>query len=169
MTDRSFQQFAQGYGSEPAQITFQIDGNTVFSGSITTFNQPWPTLPDPDFTEPALGWTWQDSANVSGTKQISIAVSGSPVLLAQTLANNPFGNAANLDQFSSFYSQEIDGITYDDPFSDEAIDGVELSGPFQTNLAGQWWWQIPPGSTFTATMHINAAQAPTPAEPDTQP
>lgn len=165
MTDRTFQQYAQGYGSTPAQVTFQIDGNTVFSGSITTVDQPWPSLPDPDFIAPAMAWTWQDQADFEGTKQISIAVTGSPVLLGQTFANNPLGNVAFIDQFNSFYSQEIDGVTYFDPFTDEAIDGVALSGPFQASTPGQWWWTIPAGSTFTATMHVNAALPPTPPDP----
>lgn len=156
MTDRIFQQHAQAYGSTPAFVVCQIDSNTVFSGSIPTVDQPWPVLPNSEFLIPPLAWSWQDSADFAGTKQISITVTGSPVLLGQTFANYPSGNAANLDVFSSFYAQEIDGVTYFDPFTDEAIDGVPQSGPFHAETPGQWWWRIPVGSTFSATMHITA-------------
>jgi len=159
MTDRTFNQYAQGYGSVPAQIVFQIDGNNVFSGPISTLDQPSPSLPDAESPILPLAWTWQDSADFTGTKQISISVSGSWVLLGPTLANNPYGNVGNINQFKGFYQQEIDGVTYFDPFTNEDIDGVAQSGPFQASEPGQWWWQIPAGSTFTATMHVTAPPA----------
>ena len=163
MTDRTFQQYAQAYGSSECQVTCQINGNTVFSGAVTTLDQPWPSLPDPDFPEPALGWTWQDSADFQGTKEISIAVSGSNLLLGQTFANDPYSNVA---EFGPFYEVEIGNVIYFDTFTNEAIDGTAQSGPYQEQTPGQWWWNIPAGSVFTATMHINAvfpsSEEPTP-------
>jgi hypothetical protein len=164
MTDRTFIQNAQGYGSTVSQVTCQIDGNTVFSGTVTTLDQPWPTLPDPEFVAPPLGWTWQDSADFAGTKQISISVTGSPVLLAQTFANNPYDADANI--FMPIFITEVDGVVYPHPFTDAAIDGVALLDHFNPDIPGQWWWCIPAGSTFTATMHVNAASPP---ESDPQP
>ena len=159
MTDRIFQQYAQGYGSTPCHVVCQIDGNTVFSGTVETLDQPYPALPDPEFvTVPA--WTWQDSADFTGTRQFTVSVTGSTLLLAQTLANNPYGNVANLDQFTSFYSQEIDGVVYNDPFTNETINGVVQQGPFVPENSGQWWWKIPAGSTFTATLNIVATTPP---------
>jgi hypothetical protein len=160
MTDRTFQQWAQGYGSTPCQVICQIDGNTVFSGTVTTLDQPFPSLPDPEYIGPPAAWSWQDSADFTGTKQLTISVTGSDLLLAQTFANNPYGNVANLDQFKSFYQQEIDGVVYYDPFTDETIDGVVQPGPFVPETTGQWWWRIPAGSTFAATLHIVAAAPP---------
>ena len=157
MTDRTFQQFAQGYGSTPCQVVCQIDGNTVFCGSVTTLDQPMPGLPDPEFNVTNVGWTWQGNAAFSGTQSISVAVNGSPLLFGGTLANNPYGNA---DIFLSFYSVTVDGVDYADPFTNETIDGVPQPGPYDANLGGQWWWVIPAGSTFAATMHVTGIEPP---------
>jgi hypothetical protein len=165
MTDRTFQQWAQGYGSTPCQVVCQIDGNTVFSGTVTTLDVPLPSLPDAEYMGPPVAWSWQDSADFSGTKQFTVSVTGSTLLLAQTFANNPYGNVANLEEFGSFYSREIDGIIYHDPFTNETIDGVVQQGPYEPTESGQWWWTIPAGSTFAATMNVIAATPPTPPEP----
>jgi len=166
MTDRTFQQYAQAYGSGECQVACQIDGNTVFSGAVTTLDQPWPSLPDPDFKEPALGWTWQDSVDFTGTREITISVTGADLLLAQTFANDPYANVGpgNVPGsiYGPFYSKEIANVAYYDPFTNEAIDDVPQSGPYQEATPGQWWWKIPAGSTFSATMHIIAGSP----EPD---
>ncbi len=159
MTDRIFQQYAQGYGSTPCQVVCQIDGNTVFNGSVATLDEPLPSMPNPEFNVENIAWSWTNDAEFSGTQSISIAVTGSALLLAGTLANNPAGNA---ESYSAFYVQTINGVDYADPFSNEAIDGVAQSGPFNPDYAGQWWWVIPAGRTFTAAMHIDA---PPPAPP----
>jgi hypothetical protein len=147
MTDRIFQQWALAYGSTPCQVVCQIDGNTVFSGAVTTIDEPFPSLPDAEYVGPPVAWSWQDSADFSGTKQYTVSVTGSDLLLAQTFANNPLTYPT--DWFTTFYQQEIDGVIYADPFTEESIDGVAQSGPFQPSQSGQWWWRIPAGSTFS--------------------
>jgi hypothetical protein len=152
MTDRTFKQYALAFGSTPAQAVCQIDGNTVYSGPVTTLDESLPELPNLAYSIDTVAWSWQANAEFSGSQEISITVTGSPLLLADTFANNPFGNAAN---FLPFYSTEQSGVTFYDPFTNEAIDGVVQSGPYDPALPGQWWWVIPAGSTFTATMHVD--------------
>jgi len=164
MTDRTFKQYALGFGSVPAQVVFQIDGNTVFSGTITTLDEPMPALPNSEYSIDNTAWSWTNAADFEGTQQITISVSGSDLLLAQTLANNPVANA---DIFQSFYNVEVDGVIYYDPFTEETINGVAQSGPYDPAISGQWWWSIPSGSTFTATMNVTAPLPP--ADPETTP
>jgi hypothetical protein len=45
MANRTVQIRGQGYGTSPAQITVAANGNTVFSGTIATVDQPLPALP----------------------------------------------------------------------------------------------------------------------------
>jgi len=45
MANRTIQILGQGYGTDPAQITVTLNGNTVFSGTIATVDQPLPALP----------------------------------------------------------------------------------------------------------------------------
>lgn len=161
MTDRTFNQYALGFGNSPAQVVFQINGNTVFTGSVTTLDEPMPALPNAEYVIDNVAWSWTNAVDFEGTQQISVTVSGSDLLLAQTLANNP---AANADVFGSFYNIEIDEVTYFDPFTEEAINGVEQSGPYDPNTPGQWWWRIPAGSTFSATMNVSAPISPADSE-----
>lgn len=158
MTDRTFQQHAQAYGSIPAQIECAIDGIVVYNGSVQTLDQPFPYLPNSELQISNVAWSWQGNADFSGTQQLSITViSGSTLLLANTLANNPAGN---LEIFMPFYSVEQSGVVYTDPLTDETLDGISLTGPYDPAIPGQWWWQIPAGSTFTATMHVDAPPPP---------
>jgi hypothetical protein len=117
-------------------------------------DEPFPTLPNTEFVIDNTAWSWTNAAEFTGTQEITISVSGSDLLLANTLANNPAGN---LEIFGAFYTTEVEGIVSTDPFTNEAIDGVPQSGPYDATIPGQWWWTIPAGSTFTATMHVNAA------------
>lgn len=160
MTDRTFKQYALGFGASPAQVVFQINGNTVFTGSVTTLDEPIPPLPNSEYVVDNVAWSWTNPVDFEGTQQVTITVSGSALLLAQTLANNP---ADEPDSFQGFYLVEVDGVIYSDPFTEEAINGVPQSGPYNPAISGQWWWRIPAGSTFTATMHVSA---PPPAGPD---
>ena len=162
MTLRTFQQHALGFGIIPAQVIFQINGNTVFSGAVTTLDQPRPSLPNPEYSVDNVAWTWQDDAEFSGTKSITVSVSDSPLLLANTLADNPYSNVVN---YSAFYTVEIGNVSYADPFTNETIDGIAQSGPYNPELSGQWWWHIPAGSTFSATMHVTGLTPTEPPEP----
>lgn len=160
MTSRTFQQHALAFGSTPCQVVCQIAGNTVYSGTVTTLDEPKPSLPDQTYTIDNVAWSWQGNADFAGTQSMAITVTGSDLLMAATLANNPYGNA-NLH--STFYSIDVDGVTYTDPLTEEAIDGVPQSGPYNPSLQGQWWWWIPAGSTFTATLHVDAPPPPEPS------
>jgi hypothetical protein len=152
MTDRIFKQYAQGYGSTPCQVLCQIDGDTVFDGPVATVDAPRPSLPDVEVDIDNVAWTWSQNASFDGTRSLSIAVSGSSLVLARTLANNPITGGD--EEFGSFYLIEINGVSNFDPLTDVAINGVAVSKP-HTDLVGQWWWLIPAESTFTATLHVD--------------
>lgn len=163
---RTFRQYAIGYGATPAQVVCQLAGNTVYSGEVLTLNQPVPSLPNLEYQIDNIAWSWQDDVEFAGTKDLIITVSNSLLLLGLTLANNP---AANVETWGAFYSVEVDGIYYADPFTNEAINGVAQGGPYNPDFTGQWWWRIPAGSTFTATMHVQEPPEPEPPEPEPPP
>ena len=157
MTTRNFKQCGQAYGSTPASITATIDGVVVFSGPISTLDQPLPVLPEPaaNVALPTL-FTWTNTLYFSGTQSYSIAVTGSPLLLGSTLADHFIAN--DVSQFGIFYSYDDDGALVGDPLANVVIDGVALTrGPDNAALPGQWQWLVPAGSTLTAVMNINPA------------
>ena len=160
MTLRTFKQNALGFGSIPAQVVCQIDGQTVFSGSVTTLDQPMPSLPNSEFMIDNVAWTWQDDVEFSGMKSITVSVSGSPLILATTLADNPY---SNVESYDAFYTSEIGNVLYTDPMTNETIDGIAQSNYPSPDLPGQWWWRIPAGSIFSATMHVTPPTPPGPS------
>ena len=163
MTTRTFKQLGQSYGSTPAIITATINGTVVFSGEITTIDTPLPILPNLSVTGTEL-FTWTNTVDFSGTQSFSISVDNSPLLLTDTSADYCVAN--NVSQFQSFYSY-TQGDTYIyDPFSNTAIDGVAVQRNTSIpELTGQWYWLVPAGSTFTATLNVNAGVEPTPPPP----
>jgi hypothetical protein len=163
MTVRLFRQHAQGYGSQPTNVTVKIDGVDIYSGSVSTINTPVPCLPDSDVKINNVAWGWDDTAEFAGTRELSISVSGSPLLLAETLANNPHaGNIQPEMEWLAFYCKDINGVKYFDPLSNQAIDGVAQRTAAQgVGNTGQQWWIIDAGSTFTATVNVDAVELPT--------
>jgi hypothetical protein len=162
MTTRNFIQTGQAYGSTTASITATIDGTVVFSGPISTLDQPVPVRPDPeaDVALPTI-FTWTNTVDFSGTQSYSIAVTGSPLLLAFTGADHYMAN--NVAEFCTTYTYSVGGVTIGDPFTNVAIDGVAMQrGPDNNSLSGQWQWLIPAGSTFSATLNIDAGVEPEP-------
>jgi hypothetical protein len=145
-----------------------IGGNTVYSGGVLTVDEPLPhPLPNPDYVVDNVAWTWTGNADFVGSQEISISVTGSPLLLAESVAYDPYGY---VNDFSGFFSANIANVLFYDPFSDEKLDGVPQPGPLNPATPGQWWWVIPAGGTFTATMHVahgsTYPETPDPPPPD---
>lgn len=164
MTTRTFIQKATAYGSSTASIVAVVDGVTVYSGSVETLNQPFPSLPDTENSYGANAFTWTNDVAFAGTQTLSIAVTGSDLLLTDSVANyigiddpanpgNTISGGANV--YGGFYNETIANVVYSDPFTNVTIDGVAQSTD-RGDLVGQWYWTIPAGSTFTATINIQA-------------
>ena len=167
MSTRTFKQLGQGYGSLPTTLVAKIDGVEVFSGEVTTINQPFPTIPDLSLKIDNSLFSWTKTTDFLGTLTMEISVQGSPLLLTNTVADYFVDTPDNQGVFTSFYSVEKDGTTYYDPFDHETMDGVSVSRIDDPALSGQWWWGIMPGSTFTATVNVEASQTPPPPPPPT--
>ena len=163
MSTRTFKQIGQAYGGLPTTVTAKIDGVEVFSGQVTTVNQPLPVLPDLSFQIENTLFSWTNDSAFSGTQVMEISVQGSPLLVTNTWADYAVDVPENQGVFSTFYVYEKDGITYTDPLSNEMIDGIPVDRNDDPSLPGQWYWTIMPGSTFQATVNVNASITPPPA------
>lgn len=161
MTQRTFHQQALGFGTIPCNVTVTLDGEIIYQGPVATIDEPMPQLPRTDYVISNMAWSWQLPTDFAGTKNLSIAVTGSTLYLAQTLADNPYAYVPDLaSRYQAFFTIEVDGVLYSDPFTDETIDGVPLSGPYRPDEQGQWWWAIQPGSLFTTVLHVAAPPKP---------
>jgi len=174
MTTRTFIQQGQGYGSSPVSIVASLDGNQIFSGPITTVDQPVPNLPFDSFTGANL-FTWTNEIEFQGTQSYVITVTGGTMILGLTVANYTgtgeaptpefdVGEPGTAENFGYFYAsgglgpdpQDVPPQIWD-PLSDITINGVSKT-QFRTsdNDVGQFFWTLPAGSTFAATLNVNA-------------
>jgi hypothetical protein len=164
MTTRTFLQQGQGYGSSPATVTVLVNGSEVFNGPVPTVDQPVPTAPNSVGVSDANLFTWTNTVDFTGTQSFELTVNSGTVLLTDSYANygftdNPTPPTDNYpggaDAYQEFFQIDIGGTIYTDPFSGVAIDGV-AQNPDRNGQDGQWYWTIPTGSTFTATLNVQA-------------
>ena len=150
---RIFKQLGQGYGPSAVSITAQIDGNTVFSGSVPTIDAPIPgRVPETPLGEECFNWN-EPVANFSGSRSFSISVSGGGSFqLNETLAQN---DESNINSYGFVFTEIIGNVIYSDPLTNVMIDGIPFTRTNDPSLTGQNGWNIPSGSTFTATLNIN--------------
>lgn len=156
MTTRQFYQEAQAYGPIPATVVVTLDNAVIYDGSIAALDQPPPSMPSPGFVLP-VAYSWEGTCEFSGALPMTITVQGAEIYLGNTVAQtwDPIGNIWII---SDFFTQTIDGQIVNDCFTN-----VEINGVPQTRLAtpdGQWWWLIPAGSQFSATINIQSCPTP---------
>lgn len=159
---RIFKQLGHGYGAAPVSIVAQIDGNTVFSGTVPTNDVPVPgETPNQQLGLPCFDWA-EPVANFVGTKSLSISCTDGVFQIGETLAQ---GNVANVDQYGPIYESTVGNVIYGDPLSQVFINGAAQTYLRDPELPGQWGWTLQPGDTLTATLNINVLERQPPPPP----
>ena len=87
MANRTIQLLGQGYGSSPAQITVTANGNTVFSGTVNTVDQPLPIQPNPDLILTNILCTFEIDQAFSGQMPMTCSVSSGTVIFTEINGN----------------------------------------------------------------------------------
>lgn len=88
MANRTIQFLGLAYGSTPATLTATADGSAVFSGSLTTLDQPVPALPNLELTNTTgLLFGLELDTAFSGNVAVSCQVTNGVVIFAQTQCN----------------------------------------------------------------------------------
>jgi hypothetical protein len=152
---RIFKQLGHGYGADPVSIVAQIDGNTVFSGTIPTTDVPVPGVePGVQLGLECFQWT-EATGNFVGTQSLSITVTGGTFQIGQTLAQSSLANA---DQYGAVYQTDIGNVIFSDPLTNVSIGGEPRVRPDDPELTGQWGWTLESGQTLSATLNINTSQ-----------
>lgn len=152
MAIRTYTYLGQAYGTTPATVTVIVDGNTVYSGAVTTTDAPIPAW-DQRSTISNEMFSWTDDETFFGAKSISIAVTGSDLLLSSIEAVAETANTV----VRLGTDGEIDG----DPMVNVTIDGVSQN-PDRGDLTGIWCWVIPAGGTLTADFTVSEPKPITP-------
>jgi len=164
MTTRTFRQMGIGFGSQPANITAKINNVVVYQGPVTTLDEPFPTLPNLDYTVTNVLFSWSEDVTYAGPAVVEIQVDeNSDLLVADINANytaipNPaFVDANTTPEVGSVISSGANGFL---TLQTSQIGNIYVNGALQTvsytPLGGQHWWEL----TVPDTIVINATIAP---------
>lgn len=159
MTTRTVKMFGLAYGSNATNITVTFDGNTIYNGTVTTADQPVPTLPNLELTPTTVELcNFEIPMELSGSVPMTCAVSNGTVIFAQINAN--YCAIANVEPAVGRGPDVFDNIDGSgDARSNVFIDGVAQAINHDETLTGTWWFTVPAGSTLTYNLDIVAGTA----------
>jgi hypothetical protein len=177
MATRTIKLLGQGFGSSPVSITATVDGATVYTGTINTVDEPVPA----QYTGKGSDmFSFTVDTTFSGTKPVTIAVTGGTLVTTVTLGNyamikNP---ALTPEEAATFDFDDPDNVPpeveskggYFIPGSDSdfgaigrydsknnvTIDGVpQVKGdPTGREQFADWFWTVNSGSTIAFDSNI---------------
>lgn len=161
MTTRTFIQRGKAYGAVPCTIIAKIDNAVVYEGPVTTVDESLPTQAWIQANTDLFSWT--STVDFQGTQTMEIAVTGSVLTIATTVANYNSLQNPGADHYGTFFYETIGGIRYQHPFANVKIDGVAQPVQVDETAPGQGHWNIRPGQVFTTDLRINPGYDFTPA------
>lgn len=162
MTTRTFKQYGIAFGNQPLEITAKVDNVVVYQGPITTLNEPFPELPNSNYSVTNELFSWTADTGFSGTQVIEITVgNGAELLVADLEANysRAPGNTANSvissgpDNYMIFKWEQF-GNTY---INGALVDSQTID---HSSLSGMWWWNLAPGSEFVENITVTPGVVP---------
>jgi hypothetical protein len=168
--NRTFKFYGLGYGNSPVTMTARINSTEIFSGTITTIDQPidpWP-YPTPEAVGTNLLFTLPDSAllntDFAGSLPMTVTTSGGYGAMVGLIESNYYGGnvesdpgAGTVDHFEICYDGEPTNSNGTiDPRSSVAIDGVLQ--PVALDPQGCCIWRLLNGSTMTYNWNITVGQ-----------
>lgn len=132
MTTRTVQFLGLAYGAEPCSVTVTANGNTIFSGTVTTQNAAVPAMPDFSLipTEIPL-FNLEIDKEFTGQVPMTCVVNNGTVIFGDVWANyvsvnNPVYSQAQIDTLTSSATPWSDKVqiysaTANPPFSTEEL------------------------------------------------
>ena len=146
MTNRNIK--VLGWGSGTADITAILDGETVFSGSVTLEQKTGDN--ESEQTSPTV-FAFDIPLDFIGTKHMTISVKGSPVEFGQIVANyteldmGVITYSTGPDEYTDIAADDEFGVR--DPRTNVTIDGVNQVADRLLGK-GTWHYTVNPGSIF---------------------
>ena len=157
MTNRTIRFHGQGFGPTAVEISVTANGSQVFNGPVPTLDQPLVPLPWP-LEQSDILFSMEVPLEFQGTMPMEITVNSGSGILLEKISINYVSLSNNVS--SGVQGFEFDGdekIPYLLASSDHSLDGNPT-----TNLVcpprpdGNWTLPLAVGSTFAATINIDA-------------
>jgi hypothetical protein len=158
MTTRTVKMLGLAYGSTPADISVTLDGEPVYTGTVSTLDQPPLTGPDPEEVDTTVEFcTFEIPVDFSGKIPMSCNVNNGTVIFAQIVANYcAIANTNPVIGTGPDVFENIDGLG--DARSNAYIDGI-LQPTNHEEYPGSWWYGLSAGSTLTYDLDVQAGTA----------
>jgi hypothetical protein len=155
MTTRTVKMFGLAYGPTPAEITVTLDGVSVYTGTVTTADEPVPSLPNIELVDTTVEFcNFEIPMEFSGAKPMTCTVNSGTVIFADILAN--YVVADNTDPVAGSGPDQFFGIDgAGNARSSVFIDGVEQPMNHE-EFGGSWWFKVSEGSTLSYNLDIQA-------------
>jgi len=166
--NRTFQFIGLGFGAEPVTVTASINNTQIYSGTVTTVDQPVYLTPVGPQDQQVTLFTIDNSASLNtdfaGSLPMTVVVSGGTgVVFGEINSNYWQGNiyanigAGTADSFGQCYTgTPVNSDSSVDVRSSAVLNGtpVVLSRPPD----GVWNYYVPAGSTLSYNFNISAGQ-----------
>jgi len=116
MANRTIQFLGLAYGSTPANMQVTADGSAVFSGNLTTLDQPVPRLPDATLIDTTYSlFSLELDTSFSGNVNVSCQVNNGVVIFAQMRYNyasipNPLYSPEQIDVLSTMSGHRAEKV-----------------------------------------------------------
>ena len=170
--NRTFQFYGIGYGNTPVTVTARVNSTEIFSGEITTIDQPIDPVPypTPEIANTTVLFNLADSAllntDFAGSLPMTVVVTGGVGALFGEIKSNYYignvtqdPNAGTVGNFAQCYNgQPTNSEGTPDPRSSVVVDGVPQVPPLEKST-GCWIWLVPTGSTLNYNWNIGLGQA----------
>ena len=157
MTNRTIRFHGQGFGPTEVEISVTADGSQVFNGPVPTVDQPLVPLPWP-LDQSEILFSIEVPMEFQGTMPIEITVNSGSGILLEKLGINYVPLSNNVSSGAQGFEFDSDGKI----LNLLAASHFSLDGNPTTNLVcpprpdGNWTLPLAVGSTFAATINIDA-------------
>ena len=158
MQKRTIRVLGWGANTQPSQLTATLDGDTVFSGSVSL--EPKTSANDSVETAPIL-FSFELPLEFAGVKRMKIINNGSnSIEFGQVIANYTLYTIPTTQiesgPFEFLDIGQIDEHGARDPRTNVVIDGRAQTPNRNGVHMGTWHWTIGPDSTFEHDLVISA-------------
>jgi hypothetical protein len=164
--NRTFQFYGLGYGSSNVSITASVNSTQLYSGPVTTVDQPISPAPTPSESDQAILFEIPNSTTLNtdfaGSLPITIEVTGGSALMLGVIFSNYYQGGANTAGTSTNFDFNYTGTPTNsegtpDPRSSVYVNGVQQVPPSTPSL-GCWNWFLYPGDVLTCNWNISIGQ-----------
>ena len=164
--NRTFQFYGLGYGSSNVSITASVNSTQLYSGPVSTVDQPVEPQPTPPESDQVILFEIPNSTTLNtdfaGSLPMRVEATGGSGVVFGVIYSNYYQGSGNTAGTATDFAFNYTGTPTNsegtqDPRSSVYINGVQQVPPQPTSL-GCWNWFLNPGDVLTCNWNISIGQ-----------